>query len=158
MPKKLNISNKKQALYSIETALIARNYLRIEQEKHTVARNVAAVAGKHYIKNAPLGVGIFGAARRAAFLVLNQAAFERGLVIECLWLDEGSTGEHRLPLLLYNIRKSATATCVVLDGDGVRPPMKKWIAAQATAPENRYLVNVLTMAEFARRIDNGFLS
>jgi len=145
-----------QLEHFIEDALIRRGYSEFWNHKAQAFANRAAIGGKQYLKQVPVGPTIYQTARIADFLVFNKEKFPDGLIIECKWQQSAGSVDEKYPFLLFNVIKTAVPTVILLDGGGYKPAAKQWLAEQVDKDMNRALWGVWDMAECQRKINNGF--
>lgn len=139
----------------MENALKEFGYTEFWDHKEQVFANRHSVGGKQYAKQVVVDTTIYGNPRRADFLILNPDLYPNGLIVECKWQESEGTVDEKYPYLLYNIIKTAVPTVVLLDGGGYKKAAEAWLKDQAN-PE-RALIGVWNMAEFQRKVNNGFL-
>ena len=87
---------------------------------------------------------------------MNQDTFPEGLIIECKWQQSKGSVDEKYPFTLFNIFKIGVPTIILLDGGGYKPAAMKWLKDQVDP--NRALIGVYNMAEFQKKVNNGFLN
>ena len=141
----------------IEDALRRRGYSELEKtHKAQAFANRSTIAGKRYVKQAPVGSSIYGTSRSADFLIINREIFPDGLIIECKWQQKSGSVDEKYPFLLFNINKTSVSTIIILDGGGYKPGAKQWLEEQVGQNMNCALHGVWDMAECQRQINLGF--
>lgn len=130
-------------------------YQEFWDHKEQVFVNRHTVGGKQYAQQVKVDTTIYGSQRVSDFLVLNPDVFPNGLIIECKWQESVGSVDEKYPFLLFNIIKTAVPTIVLLDGGGYKKSAAQWLRDQAN-PE-RALIGVWDMAEFQKKVNNGFL-
>ncbi|MBC5826109.1 MAG: hypothetical protein GIW99_00205 [Candidatus Eremiobacteraeota bacterium] len=139
----------------VEHALIDKGYTEFWNHKATAFESRAAIGGKQYLRQLPVGTTIYNTPRKADFFIINAERFPNNLIIECKWQQVGGSVDEKYPFLLFNIIKTGIPTVVLLDGSGYKPAAMAWLKEQVN--ENGALIGVLTMAEFHTKINNRFL-
>jgi hypothetical protein len=139
----------------VEKALRDSGYTEFWNHKANAFANRAAIGGKQYLKQIPIGPTIYETVRKCDFLIINRPHFRDDLIIECKWQQIGGSVDEKYPLLLFNILKTGIPTVVLLDGGGYKPAARQWLLDQVH-PKGA-LIGVYTMAEFQKQVNNGFL-
>lgn len=142
---------------SVEDYLVRKGYSQFTGKKGDAENDRNILADKTFIKQFNVGETIYGSTRKVDFFIKNRNLFEHDLVIECKWQQVAGSVDEKFPFLLHNINKSKIPTIIILDGDGYKPEAKNWLLEQRKRPENQALLNVWSMNEFMRAINDGFL-
>jgi len=105
-----------QLEHFIEDALIRRGYSEFWNHKAQAFANRAAIGGKQYLKQVPVGPTIYQTARIADFLVFNKEKFPDGLIIECKWQQSAGSVDEKYPFLLFNVikRQCQPSSCLMV--------------------------------------------
>lgn len=139
----------------VEQSLADYDYLEFSQNKAQAFGNRHLIGGKQYMKQSPVGDTIYETIRKCDFLIINRRKFPNDLIIECKWQQRSGSVDEKYPFLLFNIIKTGIPTIILLDGGGYRPAAMEWLQSQTH--KNSALIAVWTMAEFQRKINDGFL-
>lgn len=139
----------------VDTALRERGYTEFWNHKVSVFENRKALGGKQFVKQPIVGQTIYNKSRKCDFLVINREKFPDDLIIECKWQQVGGSVDEKYPFLLFNILKTGIPTIILLDGSGYKAEAMKWLKDQVH-PKGA-LVQVFTMAEFQKEVNNGYL-
>jgi len=139
----------------VERALQDYGYKEFWDHKEQVFANRKTVGGKQYAKHVIVGKTIYDTKRICDFLIINNAKFPEGLIIECKWQQIGGSVDEKYPFLLYNIIKTGVPTIVLLDGGGYKPAAMQWLKDQANPM--RALMAVYNMSELQKEVNNGLL-
>lgn len=115
-----------------------------------------AVGGKQYAKQVVVTPTVYESERKVDFLVLNNEKWPDGLIIECKWQQVNGSVDEKYPFLYFNIMKSGVPTVILLDGGGCRAMAKKWL--EDMVHPQKALIGVWDMAQFQRKVNDGFLS
>jgi hypothetical protein len=87
--------------------------------------------GCPYVRQSPIGLGIFGTPLFVDFYIPTTRAFPNGLIIESKWQQVAGSAEEKLCYLVENIRTVYPCTTIVMiDGLGFRPGAIRWLKAQ----------------------------
>ena len=139
----------------VQEALRERGYVEFLTQKAQAFKNRKAIGGKQYIKQLPVGETIYDTVRKCDFFVINRAKFPNDLIIECKWQQSSGSVDEKYPFLYFNIIKTGVPTVVLMDGGGYKAAALKWLKENVN--KNGALIGVWTMAEFQRKVNDGFL-
>ncbi len=109
------------------------------------------------LSKSPVGITIYQTERKADFLVANDIKFPDGLIIECKWQQAKGSVDEKYPFLLVQYPKNRRSNNNPTDGKGYKPNAKQWLADQVAKDMTRTLIGVWDMAEFQKKINNGFI-
>jgi len=140
----------------IKRLLEDNGYTAFPNHKDQLFTNRKTVGGKQYSTQVPCGMSIYETQRKCDFLIMNQDTFPEGLIIECKWQQSKGSVDEKYPFTLFNIFKIGVPTIILLDGGGYKPAAMKWLKDQVDP--NRALIGVYNMAEFQKKVNNGFLN
>lgn len=94
----------------------------------------------------PIGVGIYGTALKADFLVTGIEAFSAGLAIESKWQEIGGSVDEKYPYLVENVRRCYPCPAIVVyGGGGAKAGAIEWLRRQADGAK---LYAVFSFEEF----------
>lgn len=136
-------------------ALLDRGYSEFWNHKAQAFENRAAIGGKQFLKQLPVGKTIYETPRYCDFLVINRAKFPKDLIIECKWQQSKGSVDEKYPFVLFNVIKTGIPTIVLIDGKGYKPAALKWLKEQVS--KTGALIGVWDMSEFQTQVNNGFL-
>ncbi|MDR3030923.1 MAG: hypothetical protein LBU35_00885 [Holosporales bacterium] len=139
----------------VEAILIRNGYTEFINNKKQVFAMRQSVGGKQFSKQQLCGESIYGSARRCDFFVINQERFPKNLIIECKWQESAGSVDEKYPFVMLNITKIAILTIVLIDGKGYKKQAFKWLKDQVST--ERALIDVCTMQEFQKLVNQGFL-
>lgn len=139
----------------IEQMLKQKGYIEFWDHKEQVFANRKAVGGKQYAKQVKVGTTVYESDRYCDFLVLNKELFPDGLVIESKWQQSAGSVDEKYPFLVVNIMKTGVPTVVLIDGGGYKKTALAWLKNQVD--DRRALIGVWTMADFQKKVNDGFL-
>lgn len=136
-------------------ALISCGYTLCGNHKKQLFEKRCSIVGKQFQEQVPTGTTIYKTKRNVDFLVLNKERFPKSLIIECKWQQSTGSVDEKYPYLIWNIIKTDIPTIVLLDGGGYKPGAKEWM--KSVVNTERSLIGVWDMAEFQKKVNNGFL-
>ena len=139
----------------VAQALQDRSYQEFWNHKASVFQNRAAIGGKQFVRQVGVGDTIYETTRKADFLIINRDKFPDDLIIECKWQQSKGSVDEKYPFLIFNIVRTGIPTVVLMDGGGYKPAALKWLKENVN--KNGALIGVWTMAEFQRKVNDGFL-
>ena len=139
----------------VQQALLGCGYTEFWNHKSQLFPNRKLLGGKQFAKQVPVGDTIYETVRKCDFLVINREKFIDALIIECKWQQSAGSVDEKYPFLLYNIVRTGVPTVVLLDGGGYKPAALQWLKSMVN-PRGA-LINVWTMTEFQRAVNDGFL-
>jgi hypothetical protein len=139
----------------VEQALHDAGYSEFWNHKKQAFQNRAAIGGKQYLRQQPVGLTIYDTTRKCDFLVINRAKFPKDLIIECKWQQSTGSVDEKYPFLLWNIIKTGIPTIILLAGGGYKPAAMQWLKEQVN-PKGA-LHGVWDMTEFQTQVNNGYL-
>ncbi len=151
---KANRTGNKLEIFA-QQGLLGCGYAEFWNHKRQIFANRKLLGGKQFAKQVPVGDTIYETERKCDFLIINRQKFPDALIIECKWQQSKGSVDEKYPFLLYNIIRTGIPTVVLLDGGGYKPAALKWLKSMVN-PKGA-LLNVWTMAEFQRAVNNGFL-
>ena len=139
----------------VERILVDNGYVEFWDHKEQVFENRKSIGGKQFAKQCPCGTSIYETKRKCDFLVINQAKFPDGLIIECKWQQSNGSVDEKYPFTIFNIFKIGVPTIILLDGGGYKKQAMEWLKGQADP--KRALIGVFNMAEFQKQVNLGLL-
>lgn len=139
----------------LQRLLQDNGYVEFWNHKEQVFANRHSVGGKQYAKEVVIGQSIYETKVRCDFLILNQAKFPDGLVIECKWQQVSGSVDVKYPYNVLNILKIGVPSIILIDGKGARKKAVQWLKEQAHP--SKALIGVYDMAEFQALVNKGYL-
>jgi hypothetical protein len=138
----------------VEQALQDRGYIEVPNHKYQLFTDRHTASGRQYARHVPVDTTVYGTKRVCDFLIVNEALFPGGLIMECKWQQSGGSVDEKYPFLVLNVVKTNVPTIILLDGSGYKIGAKQWLQRQAR-PDHA-LREVWDMADFQRAINNGY--
>lgn len=139
----------------VEHTLKEKGYTEFINHKDQVFAMRDTIGGKQYSRQPWCGLSIYDTKRKCDFLVINQAKFPEGLIIECKWQESSGSVDEKYPFTVHNIMKIGVPTVILIDGGGYKKSALTWLRSQAG--KERALIGVYTMSEFQGEVNRGFL-
>src|SRR5688572_12897056 len=104
----------------VRGALLSRGYAEFWNHKPQAFHNRAAIGGKQFLMQLPVGPTIYDTVRKVDYFVINRSKFPKDLIIECKWQQSSGSVDEKYPFLLFNIIKTGIPTVVLIDGRGYK--------------------------------------
>jgi len=139
----------------VEYTLHQHGYTEFFSHKDQVFAMRNTVVGKQYAMQVACGLSIYETQRKCDFLLINQAKFPEGLIIECKWQQTPGSVDEKYPFAVHNIMKIGVPTIILIDGGGYKRQALTWLKSQVGNVSA--LIGVYTMAEFQAAVNKGFL-